>query len=135
MAIQTIPFLFTVTANTGGGGAVSQQTRAVITDKFRVIRLKAFFPSGCQNQVKVYYYSASQSTGSTSKPSGSNLLATAQSPSADPYIVGDDVFLVVDNFTEIDSATGQYLVVYAENSDSANAYEVQAFIEYQDLEE
>ena len=114
---------------------VSQQTRSVITDKFRVIRLKCFFPSGVQNQVKVYFYSASESTGGTSKPSGSNLLATAQSPTADPYIVGDDVFLVVDNFTEIDSATGQYLVVYAENSDSANAYEVQAFIEYQDLEE
>ena len=131
MSIQTIPFLFNVTASTN----TSQQTRSVITDKFRVIRIKVFFPSGMQGQVRIYAYAASQSTASTDKPQGTNLLATAQSPSADPYLIGDNVFMVIDNFTEIDSPTGQYLVIYAENSDASNAYDVEAFIEYQDLED
>jgi hypothetical protein len=129
--IQTIPFLFTV----GASSNVSQQSRSVITDKFKVIRIKIAYPSGVQGQIKTYFYSASQSTLSTAKPSGTNLLATPQSPTADPYLIGDDVFLVIDNFTELDSATGQYLVVYAENSDTSNAYQLQAFIEYQDMGE
>jgi len=130
MAIVTVPYIFTVASS----DVYTQQTRAVIEDRYRVIRLKAVFPSGMQNQVKVYFYSSTSSTATTAKPSGTNLLATPQSPSSDPYLTGDNVFLVIDNFTEVDDPAS-YLSVYASNADASNSYEVQAFIEYQDVED
>lgn len=85
-----------------------------ITRAFRVRRIMARFPTGCQNLMSLaFFLSGDDEAPSSGRPTGISVL---QDLGQVDYVRGEGVLLTLDHTVEM-AAEGSYLKVYADNQD------------------
>jgi len=98
-----------------------------ISMPYTVQKIKARFPQGCQNMLKLrFYVSPDADCPAVGKPNGHSMLSDYGQVD---YIVGDQDSKSIEHETEVEES-GSFLKVYAENSDTfVHAIDVQITID------